>query len=73
MISNCVSFFKRQSEEKAFRIYTTEMLRGIAKTMGLQIEQRYLDIIEPHQQEETRTADEVISDIKAKIRKGGKK
>ena len=71
MISNCVSFFKRQNEEKAFRIYTTEMLRGIAKSMGLQIEQRYLDFIEP-QKEDTRTADEVITDIKAKIRKGGK-
>lgn len=71
MISNCVSFFKRQNEEKAFRIYTTEMLRGIAKSMGLQIEQRYLDFIEPPK-EETRTAEDVISDIKAKLRKGGK-
>lgn len=73
MIDYCISLFKKKQEEKSYRVYVTEMLRGLAKAHGLDISMTYLDMITPPKQEEEKTADEVIYNIRQKLKKGGAK
>ena len=59
--------------EKTYRIYVTDCLKLIAENTaryasGTTIGVRYADLIED-KPEETRTSDEVISDIRDKIQK----
>lgn len=58
--------------EKLYRVYMSDLLKGIATQMGLQVEQRYRDLAYPAPVvEETRTPDEIISNIRAKLKKLG--
>lgn len=67
MIQHCISLFKKYQEELSYRFYETELLRGIAKSLGLNVDMTYRDIIEP-KKEETRTASEIISNLKNKLK-----
>lgn len=66
MIQHCISLFKKYQEELSYRFYETELLRGIAKSLGLNVDMTYRDIIEP-KKEETRTASEIVSNIKNRL------
>lgn len=58
-----------KDRESTYRIYTSEMLRILAKTWGCDAKS-YVDILHPPP-EETRTSEEVISTIKGKLAKLG--
>lgn len=54
-------------QDKSYRIYVTDALQLLTKKFGGEyLENRFYDVIEPHI-EETRTAEEVINDIRNKI------
>lgn len=58
-----------KDRESTYRIYTSEMLRTLAKTWGCDAKS-YVDILHPPP-EETRTSDEVISSMKERLTKLG--
>lgn len=54
-------------QDKSYRIYVTDALQLLTKKFGGEyLKNRFYDVIEPHI-EETRTAEEVIADIRDKI------
>lgn len=55
----------QHNHEELYRIYVTDSLKIIGR-----IDQRYYDFIRPAKVE-TRTADEIISNIKEKLMKAG--
>lgn len=66
-MENYIAFFKKEMHEKAYKIYVTDALQLLAKKFGGEYpKNRFYDVIEPHI-EETRTAEEVIADIRDKI------
>lgn len=70
VIQHCISLFKNHQEEQSYRIYETELLRGIAKSLGLNVDMTYRDILEP-KKEETQSASDIISNIKNKLKERG--
>lgn len=76
MIDHCVAFFRNQQKDEAYRIYITDTLKAIAENTSKQFggqypKLRYADLIkaadatEPTQ--ETRTPQEIISNMKNKL------
>lgn len=63
VIDYCVSAFLKRRKDELYRAYITDALKYLA---NLNI--RYTDILKPA---ETRTSDEIISGIKAKLNKYG--
>lgn len=73
MIQHCVAFLKNKAYEKAYRIYVTDALKAIADNTanyngGSTLSMRYADIISEEKPDE-RTEEEIINDIKGKLRK----
>ena len=63
----CIARYKREQEEKAYRVYVTDALRltveNTAKYVGGEyIKARYIDIIEPKKRD-NRTCEEITADI----------
>ena len=71
VIEHCVSTFNHMQEEDAFKTYASEILRSISKSLGVDVTMSFHDYLESMkpQKEETRTAEEVVSGIKAKAQK----
>lgn len=64
---------QQMSKDKAYRIYVTDGVKIITENTarffgGRHFETRFIDVIEP-KPEETRTADEIIENIRDKIKK----
>ena len=54
--------------ERAYKIYVTDALQLLTKKFGGEyLKNRFYDVIEPHI-EETRTAEEVINNIRDKLK-----
>ena len=73
VIEHYIAFFKKEQQEKAYKVYITDALRVITENTakmngGSYIQARYAEIIEPRK-EEKRTANEVIWDLKDKLRR----
>ena len=67
VIENYIAFFRKEMHERAYKIYVTDALQLLTKKFGGEyLKNRFYDVIEPHI-EETRTAEEVIADIRDKI------
>ena len=67
VIEHYIAFFKKETQDKSYRIYVTDALQLLTKKFGGEyLKNRFADVIEPHI-EETRTAEEVIADIRDKI------
>jgi hypothetical protein len=69
----CISLFKKEQEEKAYKNYVAECLRLVtentAKTGGgSYVRVKYYDIVNP-KQVDNRSANEIIDGIKDKIEK----
>ena len=67
----CISLFKQEQEEKAYRNYIAECLRVITENTaksggGSYMQIKYYDIINP-KPVDNRTAEDIISGIKEKI------
>lgn len=61
----------REQKDKAYRVYVTDALKMMTENTakyagGGYIKARYIDIIDPPP-EETRTGDEIIAQMKAKL------
>lgn len=66
-MENYIAFFKKEMHERAYKIYVTDALQLLTKKFGGEyLKNRFADVIEPRI-EETRTAEEVIADIRDKI------
>jgi len=81
VIEHCIAAFSLSQKRKLFEVYITDCLKLIAEnTAGLSrqgkyLKLRYLDIADkPQKPVETRSAEEIIDDIKTKMAKqfGGK-
>jgi hypothetical protein len=73
VIEHYIAFFKKEQQEKAYQVYVTDALRIITENTakangGTYLQARYVEMIEP-KEEETRTANEVIIDLKEKLRR----
>lgn len=70
VIEHYIAFFKKELEEKSFKIYVSDALKLIAENTsrdgGKYMSMRFIDVIEPHV--ETRTADDIITNVKNKIK-----
>ncbi len=60
---------QHEQETKAYRVYVSDTLWGIAH--GKALDKRLFELIGPQQPEDTRTADEVIAHIKQKLEEVG--
>lgn len=72
VIDHYISYFHKEQKEKAYKVYVTDVLRTISENTaksvgGSYVKMRYLDIIDPPKQE-TRTAEEIIENIRNKLR-----
>ena len=65
VIQHCISFFRKENLDKAYQIYVTELLTGIAKANGLKVDRTYRDIVCPVEVKED--AETIISRIKNKL------
>ena len=74
VIEHYIAFFKKEQQEKAFKIYLTDSLQILTENTakmgngGKYLQARFADYIAP-QKEEKRTADEVITELKEKLRR----
>lgn len=71
MIDHCVSAFRKEQEEKAYRIYVTDGIKAIVENTakfagGTIIKERYINLVKP-KKEETRTTKDIIDGIKKKF------
>ena len=72
VIQHCISAFTKDQKEQLYRVYITDALKIIAENTarsngGNMIQARYAELINPPE-EETRTKDEIVGNIRAKIR-----
>lgn len=75
MIEHCISAFSQRQEEKAFWIYVTDALKVISENTAegerrTAMAKRWFDVIEPPEEkkpEETRSAEEIITDLKKRL------
>ena len=73
VIEHYIAFFQKEQREKAFKIYVSDALRILTENTAKQVggsylTARYVDLIEP-KKEEIRTANEIIVDLKEKLRR----
>lgn len=73
VIEHYIAFFQKEQQEEAYKCYVTDALRLITENTakacgGNYIQARYADLIAPRK-EESRTANEVIIDLKEKLRR----
>ena len=66
---------RQESKNRAYRIYVTDGIKIITENTaryfgGRHFEARFIDVIEPPP-EETRTSDEIVENIREKIKKLG--
>ena len=70
VIEHCVSTLNAMRKEDNYRVYVTEVLRGISKSVGCEVKLGYADFLEKSKRRveraEERTAEDIISAIKAK-------
>ena len=72
MIDYCISSFKEYNETLTYRIFETELLKGIAQRMDLTVEKNLLELLEPPKEEKPKeTADDIITRIKGKLGERG--
>ena len=77
VIDHCVAALKLENEKKAAVIYITDTLKMINENVtriggGSTLKARYVDFIQQtEQKEETRSADEIINNIRDKLRMMG--
>lgn len=74
VIDHVISQYRREQEQRMANIYMTDCLRIIAENIahiggGKTISARYADIIMP-KKEDKRTAGDIISAIKNKLKEG---
>lgn len=59
----CLARFKRDMAEKAYRVYTSDLLKAISeRSAGVSVQKRYIDIISAAKQDD-RTCEEITNDI----------
>lgn len=58
---------KTVSDDYLYKVYTADIFKGICKSLGNDVSMRYYDMIENKGVEETRTAEEIITGIRAKL------
>lgn len=73
VIEHYIAFFKKAQHEKLYKNYVTEALRYLTENTakahgGSYLKVRYSELIEPIK-EETRTADEIVEDLREKLRR----
>lgn len=71
MLDHCISFFNRITKENMFKSYIADALKIISENTGKffgggYINIRYADLIDS-KPKETKTADEIINNIKDKL------
>lgn len=77
MIEHCVSWLKKDSEEKAFRVYITDALKAIADNTGRAVKNgvgmksRFADMVASTQQTESAEidAEEKANEVKERMKK----
>lgn len=73
VIEHYIAYFQKEQREKVFKIYVSDALRILTENTAKQVggsylTARYADLIGP-KKEETRTANEIIVDLKEKLRR----
>lgn len=55
------------NDDLLYKVYITDSLKGIYKSMGGNVRARFYDIIEGNAVEDDRTPEEIIEGIRAKL------
>jgi hypothetical protein len=61
VIQHCISLFQEEQETESYRIFVTELLTGMARGLGNQVNMRYVDVLYPKKQ---KSANEIIDHIR---------
>lgn len=61
VIEHVIAEANKRSEERFYRIYASDMLKAIAESLGAEVNERYVDLI--NNDVDTRTGDEIAADI----------
>lgn len=74
VIEHCMSLFKKRQEEKAYKIYMSDvgyaLVNNMGKAFGAEyiIAQRFFEVIEPTKEEkEEETEEQIIARIRKKL------
>lgn len=78
MIEHCMSLFKKEQEEKAYRVYMADVGYALANMIGKKfcgltedvISKRFAEFYEPAKEKKTESEEEIIARISKKL--GGK-
>ena len=62
-----LSRIKHEDAEHAYKVYMSDLIKGIFVGMGGTAEKRYVDLLKPIKIE-TRTKEEIVSTIKEKMK-----
>jgi hypothetical protein len=76
VIDHCVSAFLEKQRKKAYQVYVTDALKAIAENSAggshrSTMTRRWIDLVEKQKTKETRSAEDIISDFKNRLNKGG--
>ena len=65
MIKYCKALFQKKKEERAYRIYVTDMLMAIVNSTGkYTAEERFFDYIQKSgRKKQEKTAEEIVNDV----------
>ena len=72
VIEHCICEHNKRMKERDYQIYMTDLLKGLAEFVGLQVNVRYADLFKVQTEQEEKTGDEgaleVIKNIGLKTR-----
>ena len=63
MINHILSEHRNHYEEQYYRVYVSDLLRLILKQLGIGVEKRYAELIEPPRDEDNKSADEIALEV----------
>lgn len=62
VIDHVISEYQDYVEEKIYKAYVTDLIKSIAESIGVEVNDRYADLID-NTSKDTRTGDEIALDV----------
>lgn len=72
LIDHIVCENNKNEKELAYKVYTSDMLKALAKAWGMDVDVRYIDVITKEEPEEEQTGDEIVIAVMQKAGLKGK-
>lgn len=63
VIEHVVAELNVRTEQRVYRSYSSDLLKAIAESLGVQVNYRFAEAIETPEDEDMRSADEIAMDV----------